>query len=143
MLVTRYFDPNFDFEPYQLYAMYKTMRFEVYRLNWDREHWERVSSLGDKMLFIGQNTSLCLAVSDFPGCMEDCIYFTDEFTRGRYHGLPGKDDLGIFKLRDGSIELLPSYPWLLKASGWPLAIWVTPNPCLSDSKVSASACSCM
>lgn len=130
LLVTRYLGLEFDFEPYQPHLIYRTLRFEVFRVNWSGPQWESVRSLGDKVLFIGGNSSLALSASDFPGCIRDCIYYTDDYSETNYDDVYGEHDLGIFKLWDGSIEPLPCYPRNLHYQlQRPPPLWVTPNPC--------------
>ncbi|KAK0576198.1 hypothetical protein LWI29_013601 [Acer saccharum] len=130
LLVTRFLGLEFGFEPDQPHLIYRTIRFEVFRLNWNGTQWERVRSLGDKMLFIGENSSLSLSASDFPGCVSDSIYYTDDYSEGNYDDVFGEHDSGIFSLCSGSIEPLPCYPRNLHCRlQWPPPIWVTPNPC--------------
>jgi hypothetical protein len=128
LLVTRYVDLQYDdIDPYAPIVFYKTMRFEVFKMNWSEPLWERVTSLGDRMLFIGESTSMSFLASNFRGCLGNCIYFTDDCEF--YDGSFGDYDLGIFKLWDGSIEPLPCYPRNPDSqTHWP-PIWVTPNPC--------------
>ncbi|XVF35887.1 hypothetical protein REPUB_Repub19eG0010000 [Reevesia pubescens] len=130
LLVTRYLDLEINVEPDQSYLIYRTKRFEVSRLVWSGPHWERVKSLNDKMLFIGENSSLSLSASDFTGCMGNCIYFTDDYSETNYDGAFGEHDIGIYKLWDGGIEPLPCYPRnSFFQSPWPTPLWVTPSPC--------------
>lgn len=130
LLITRHLDLEFSFEPHQSYLVYRTKRFEVSRLVWSGPHWERVKSLYDKMVFIGENSSLSLSASDFTGCMGNCIYFTDDYSESNYDGSLGEHDIGIYKLWDGSIEPLPCYPRnSFFRMGWPTPLWVTPTPC--------------
>ncbi|WCJ44310.1 ascorbic acid mannose pathway regulator 1 [Euphorbia peplus] len=132
LLVTRYLDDYVETEIPDLHPnlIYRTTRFEVFRLDLKETQWVRVTSLGDQTLFIGENTSLSLSSVDFPGCMGNCIYFTDDYSIANYNGCFGEYDLGIFKLSDGSFEPLPCY---LRASHsrlqWPPPLWVSPNPC--------------
>lgn len=37
-----------------------------------------ITSLGDDTLFLGDNYSLCVSASHFPGCQANCIYYTDD-----------------------------------------------------------------
>ncbi|XP_022772597.1 F-box protein SKIP23-like [Durio zibethinus] len=130
LLVTRHLDLDFNFEPDQYYLIYRTKRFEVSRLVWRGPHWERVKSLYDKMLFIGENSSLSLSASDFTGCKGNCIYFTDDYSETNYDGAFGEHDIGIYKLWDGSIEPLPCYPRnSFFRLHWPTPLWITPSPC--------------
>lgn len=130
LLVTRHLDLESYLETDRSYLIYRTKRFEVSRLVWSGPHWERVKSLYDKMLFIGENSSLSLSASDFTGCMGNCICFTDDYSETNYDGAFGEHDIGIYKLLDGSIEPLPCYPrnsfFRLR---WPTPLWITPSPC--------------
>jgi hypothetical protein len=128
LLVTRYVDLQYDeTDPYVPSEFYKTVGFEVFRMNWSEPRWERVTSLGDRMFFIGENMSISFLAYDFRGCLGNCIYFTDDCEF--YDGAFGDYDLGIFKLWDGSIEPLPCYQRNPHSqTHWP-PIWVTPNPC--------------
>ncbi|XP_065848089.1 F-box protein SKIP23-like [Euphorbia lathyris] len=132
LLVTKYLDDYFESELPDLHPnlIYRTTRFEVFRLDCEEIQWVRVRSLGDKTLFIGENASLALSSMDFPGCVGNCIYFTDDYSVANYNGHFGEYDLGIFKLWDESFEPFPCY---LQASHsrlqWPPPLWVSPNPC--------------
>ncbi|XP_059460504.1 F-box protein SKIP23-like [Corylus avellana] len=128
LLVTRYVDLQYDdTDPYVPSEFYKTVGFEVFRMNWGEPRWERVTSLGDRMFFIGENMSISFLAYDFRACLGNCIYFTDDCEF--YDGAFGDYDLGIFKLWDGSIEPLPCYQRNPHSqTHWP-PIWVTPNPC--------------
>ncbi|XP_057418068.1 F-box protein SKIP23-like [Lotus japonicus] len=111
--------------------VYRTVRFEVLKMDWKGLKWDKIESLGDKVLFVGGNSSLSFSASDFGGCCEaDCIYFTDDYSESNRDDACGKHDLGIFRLQDQSIEPLPCYSRnSYSGLGWPLPIWLTPNPC--------------
>ncbi|KAI8549374.1 hypothetical protein RHMOL_Rhmol06G0019600 [Rhododendron molle] len=119
LLVTRYLDLEI--------LDYGTREFRVYRLDLSGPKWERVTSLGDQMLFLGENSSVALSASDFPGCKGNCIYYTDDYSELNYDGMAGNHDLGVYNLEDGSIDPLPCC-YSLPRMRWP-PIWVTPNPC--------------
>ncbi|KAJ6336383.1 hypothetical protein OIU76_006569 [Salix suchowensis] len=126
LLVTRYLDLDVEFDIF----IYKTARFEVFKLDLNGPRWERVTSLGDMMLFIGDNSSLALSSSGLSGCTGDCIYYTDDYSANNYDGHVGEHDLGIFKLSDGSIEPLPCYPRnSYSRLQCPPPLWISPNPC--------------
>ncbi|XP_062163208.1 F-box protein SKIP23-like [Alnus glutinosa] len=128
LLVTRYVDVQYDDVDPNKIVSYKTARFEVFRMNWSEPRWERIRSLGDRMLFVGENSSVSCLASDFKGCLGNCIYFADD-SDFKYNSVNGDYDLGIFKLLDGSIEHLPSCQRNFRSrNDWP-PIWVTPNPC--------------
>lgn len=132
LFVSRILDLEYDVEPDQSEIVYKTMRFRVVRLNRSESRWEKVTSLGDRALFVGENSSLCMIASDFPGCKANCIYFTDDYSEANYDGVWGDYDLGIFNLGNGKIESLSAYPRNSRSGSvlrWPPPVWVTPNPC--------------
>lgn len=130
LLVTRYLELEFDVDHYQLDIIYNTTEFQVFRLNLNDPKWEIVTSLNDKVLFVGENSSLALRASDFPGCKGNRIYYTDDYSEWNYDGVNGDHDLGVYNIEDGSIEALPCYPRnSYSGRRWPPPIWVTPNPC--------------
>lgn len=105
--------------------VYETIGFDVYRfceVGEGQTSWDKVTDLGDRILFVGENSSLALLASDYPGSKGNCIYFTDDHSKS--------NDVGIFDLGNNCIEPLPCYP---SDSTWPLywasPIWITPNPC--------------
>ncbi|KAK7283441.1 hypothetical protein RIF29_12957 [Crotalaria pallida] len=134
LLVARFLEQVFDDDDvaggvYNL--VYRTVGFEAFKMNWGEMKWEKIETLGDHVLFVGGNSSLSLVASDFDGCcLKDCIYFTDDYSDSNYDDACGKHDVGVFSLWDKSIELLPCYPRNSHSRlGWPLPIWVSPNPC--------------
>ncbi|KAK2995133.1 hypothetical protein RJ640_020773 [Escallonia rubra] len=127
LLVTRYLDLNFDVV---LEIEYKTTAFRVCRLDLGGPKWETLASLDDRVLFVGENSSLALSGSDCLGCKGNCIYFTDDYSEWNYDGFKGDLDLGVYNLEDGGIEALPCCPHnAYSGRRWPPPIWVTPNPC--------------
>jgi hypothetical protein len=124
-----------------------TLRFDVFRMNWSGPSWDRVENLGDRLLFIGGNSSVSLSGSDFQGCLrnpcylspcgdygqclKNCIYFTDDIycfncnPDAFAYGVFGKKgDRGIFKLWDETFVSLPYRE--LERGSWEL--WFTPSP---------------
>lgn len=129
LFVSRYLDMVYDEELDQPDVMYKTTGFEVFKMNWGSSVWKKNTNLGNKVLFLGENSSLCLVASEYARCKENCIYFTDDYSASNCDGYWGDFDLGIYNLVDRTIEPLVSCP---RNSGtgfpWPPPIWVTPNP---------------
>ncbi|KAL8524251.1 hypothetical protein ACS0TY_013999 [Phlomoides rotata] len=119
LLVSRYLEFEMDMEHYL--EVCKTVEFRVFRFDWDAQKWESMTSLDEKVLFLGENSSLALLASDYTGCKGNRIYFTDDYSEGNYGG---DDDVGVYNLGDGSIEPLPCYP---RNSHRP--IWITPTIC--------------
>lgn len=130
LLVSRILEHEFDDAGGECNLVYRTVGFEIFKMSWSELKWQRIETLGDCVLFIGGNSSVSLSASDFVGCLRDCIYFTDDYSESNYDDACGKHDVGIFSLWDQSIELLPCYPRnSYSRLGWPLPIWVSPNPC--------------
>lgn len=129
LLITRYLELETDPDrlEHQFDNVYKTVKFCVWRLDLSGPKWERIMSLGDRVLFLGENSSLAILATDYPGCKGNRIYFADDYSEANYDGnlgISGDHDVGFYNLEDGSIEPLPFYP---RISHWP--IWITPNPC--------------
>ncbi|KAH1244202.1 putative F-box protein [Glycine soja] len=110
--------------------VYRTVGFEVFKMNWGFLTCQRVETLGERLFFVGGNSSLSFCASEFDACSSDCIYFTDDYSESNEDDACGKHDLGVFSLRDKSIEPLPCFDHnSCSRLGWPLSIWVSPNPC--------------
>ncbi|KZV20107.1 hypothetical protein F511_00964 [Dorcoceras hygrometricum] len=121
-LITRYLDFDIDMEHY--HEVCKTVKFSVFRLDFHGPSWEIVNSLDAKLLFLGQNSSFSILASDYRECIGDRVYFTDDYSGENYDGIAGYYDVGVYNMKDGSIEALPCYP---TNSHWP--IWITPTLC--------------
>jgi hypothetical protein len=123
LLVTRILEQ--DFSDAGDMFVYRTVGFEVFKMDWNVMTWNKIETLGDKALFVGGNSSVCFSANDFVGCCADCIYFTDDYSESNHDDVRGKHDFGIFRLRDWTVDpLLPSYSRL----GCPLPVWISPNP---------------
>ncbi|KAF7829516.1 F-box protein SKIP23-like [Senna tora] len=110
LFVARYLELEFNETENGSNLVYKTVGFNVSKMNWSASQWQKLDSLGDQMLFLGDNSSLSLCASDFPRCFGDCIYYTDDYSESNFDGAYGRYDLGIYKLWDRSIDPLPCYP---------------------------------
>lgn len=124
LLVSRYLDlDNVDDESN---VVYRTVGFDVFKMDWSGPRWEKVKDLGDRMLFIGLNSSSSLSASDFPECFGNSIYFTDDYSEFNFERAVGEHDSGIFRLCDETIQ----GRWNSHCHvHWPPPLWVTPNPC--------------
>ncbi|KAI4336727.1 hypothetical protein L6164_015218 [Bauhinia variegata] len=130
LLVIRYLEPQYDDMVGDSNLVYRTVGFSVFKMNWNMPEWLKIETLGDRMLFIGENSSLSLSASDFSGCSGDCIYYTDDYSESNYDGAFEKHDLGIYRLWDQIIDSLPCYPRnTYTRLGGPSPVWVSPNPC--------------
>ncbi|OVA10869.1 Protein of unknown function DUF295 [Macleaya cordata] len=125
LLVKRYLElvDGLEFES----LGFKTVGFDISRLDSSIPKWVEVKSLGDHMLFLGTNSSLCLLATEFSGCEGNCIYFTVSYNAGHYVG-SWNYDTGVFNVGDGSIKPLANCTGYFGLSFTP-PVWVTPNPC--------------
>ncbi|OVA10865.1 Protein of unknown function DUF295 [Macleaya cordata] len=127
LFVTRNLKFVMDIEPNT--RVHKTVGFEISRLDSSRRpKWVEVKSLGNHVLFLGGNSSLCSSATDLPGCEGNCIYFTDYDSKVNNDGKRPTQDSGVFNVGDGSIKPLPycdGYSRLFL----PPPIWVITNPC--------------
>jgi hypothetical protein len=103
---------------------FKTSRFDVFKMNWSGLKWDRIDNLGERLLFIGENSSssLCGSTCDVGGCLRNSIYFTDDIFQGfydKYHDINW--DKGIYNLADKTMTLIPRH------AQDPHAVWVTPT----------------
>ncbi|KAL5703902.1 hypothetical protein ACHQM5_022395 [Ranunculus cassubicifolius] len=106
-----------DGEPRQLN---KTIRFEVWKIDFEQGLWLEVKNLGDRALFLGINHSSSVCSSDFPGCKGNCIYFTDDCRIMH----TGDYDKGICNLENGRIEAI--YPDDDSKMILPRPVWYSP-----------------
>ncbi|XP_043708049.1 F-box protein SKIP23-like [Telopea speciosissima] len=124
-------DPRFEninidddfYERFDSYIVEKTVRFKVFKLYEDRQKWVELQSLGDRLLFLGDNCSFSASACDFPGCKRSHIYFTDAFNCSNGEDDYGFKDIGVFNLEDDCIGPLASYPDYSKLF-WPPPSWV-------------------
>ncbi|PIA27539.1 hypothetical protein AQUCO_07600005v1 [Aquilegia coerulea] len=98
--------------------------FKVYRLDSVELKWIETNNLSGRMLFLGRNSSMSLLASDFPGCIPNSIYFTDDYFGGYYMKLEGPYDMGVFNIEDGSF--VPQYPTAISKLS-PPPIWILPT----------------
>ncbi|XP_030968889.1 putative F-box protein At1g65770 [Quercus lobata] len=91
------------------------------------EHVE-VKSLGDEALFVGDNQSMSILASNFPGCQPNSIYFTDDsidvFAIKNTYCPKGPFDMGIYCLENGTFQkhYTPEYKHRYLAP----PLWVVP-----------------
>lgn len=87
---------------------HKTFDFMLYELNLSSKSWIAVRGLENKVLFVGNNSTLCVPTSEVPGCKVNSIYFTDDCVES-YLDLDflddpkGGEDMGVYNLENKSI----------------------------------------
>ncbi|KAK3015184.1 hypothetical protein RJ639_005330 [Escallonia herrerae] len=75
------YNENFEFyEEFDCYMSERTVKFKVFKFDKSGQKWVEVESLGDRMLFLGDNCTFSASSSDFPACRGNCIFFTDLFS---------------------------------------------------------------
>ncbi|KAK7243327.1 hypothetical protein RIF29_38120 [Crotalaria pallida] len=102
-------------------SFYKTSRFNLYKLDKRKKEWRRISSLGDSVLVVGLNSSVCmLPFSDGNGkWVRNCIYFCDNNYLYQYDEIVGGHDVGVFNLEDETIEeLFPNAEFIFPPPVW-------------------------
>ncbi|KAG6388489.1 hypothetical protein SASPL_149917 [Salvia splendens] len=119
LLVARYLEFHIDMQYYM--EVCKTVKFRVFRFDWNGHEWKELANLHDRVLVLGDNSSLALLASDYRGCRGNMIYFTDDHSGSNRDSVGGDHDVGVYNLGDGSIHELPCYPC------WPS--WITPSLC--------------
>ncbi|CAN6363209.1 unnamed protein product [Urochloa humidicola] len=85
----------------------------------------KISSLGQNVLFLGHNQSLCLHAEEYPQLKANHVYFTDDeyiYTAGFKNN---RRDIGVFDLENNSSEEITT-PQLW--CNWPTPVWLIPNP---------------
>ncbi|MBA0780949.1 hypothetical protein Gotri_004991 [Gossypium trilobum] len=53
-----------------------TVGFDISKLDIDTKTWEKIYSLGDRSLFLGNCSTFAIAAADYPGCKPNCIYYS-------------------------------------------------------------------
>ncbi|KAJ4826908.1 hypothetical protein Tsubulata_006135 [Turnera subulata] len=104
------------------YMSERTVRFKVFRLDMEGQRWIEVRSLGDRVLFLGDDSTFSASSSDLFCCRGNCIFFVDNFFYSRDgYGSGGDDggledieetgrDIAVFELESGYIGPLRNYP---------------------------------
>ncbi|CAE5985603.1 unnamed protein product [Arabidopsis arenosa] len=126
-------DPGFVEEIFEHPAFYmneRTVKFKVYRFVEREESWVEVEDLGDKMLFLGDDSTFSASASDIlPTSDGSSVFFNGNVFNGNVFN--GEDlgamqdrDLGVFDLRTGKIELVQKLPEYAKLF-WPPPPWIT------------------
>ncbi|CAA7032878.1 unnamed protein product [Microthlaspi erraticum] len=79
----------------------RTVGFKVYKMDKKLVEWVEVSSLGDKAIIMCMESCLMVSASEYYGCLEKAIYFTDDDGRDKRKG---EDIVKVFKLEGGMID---------------------------------------
>lgn len=131
LLVQRYIGDFLDKDgPDHREDTYKTLTFDVFKLDFNMNKWVQVSSLGDQVLFLGGIQSTSLSNQDVPACQANSIYFADDYwARIREHNI--RYDVGIFDMEDQSIKSFYQCDIGTQVTE-PSPIWVDPKVMLQS-----------
>jgi hypothetical protein len=101
-----------------------TVEILVYKVDPDSKKLIKMAGIGDHVLFIGHNASLCLPVSDNPQLMSNCVYYTDHTIESLFEAKNNKRDMGIYYLESNIVTNIVSPElWMT----WLPPVWMTPN----------------
>ncbi|RYR51160.1 hypothetical protein HN51_015625 [Arachis hypogaea] len=78
---------------------YKTIKFDIYKLNKNAKVWSRIYDLGNYVLVVGLNSSIQILASN---CKGNKIYFTDSMVGLHPDDDIWRHDIGVFNLKDNS-----------------------------------------
>ncbi|XP_058105864.1 putative F-box protein At5g55150 [Magnolia sinica] len=126
LLVIRYYDKSRDECDAYAKRIQKTTRFEVFKLDHSGSMWTKITSLGDHALFIGGSQAISCSARSFSDCRANSIYFCDDMWDVCVEeSPPWGHDLGIFNLKDGSIDRYYGIEsWVIMLQSF----WFTPKP---------------
>lgn len=139
LLVDKYFsaEPGDDleyseelefYEEYDCFMREMALKFKVFRLDRNGKIWTEVNTLGDRMLFLGDNSTFSASASDFPSLGKgNCIYFTGQlFIHGEEVGdHENSETCCVFDLGTGSVG--PIYCHGYTEMFWPPPKWLHPT----------------
>lgn len=113
------------------YMSERTVRFKVYKLDEQAKSWIVLKSLGDRVLFLGDDSTFAATASDLSGCEGNCIFFVDNFFYARDEspaegddGILAGRDVGVYDFENGCIGPLVRYPEHARIF-WPPPHWIT------------------
>lgn len=127
LFIVRHIGEYFDAEEdNHLFYPYRTLKFQVYKLNMIEKKLEEVTSLKDQVIFLGGNHGISVSARDYQEFKANSIYFTDDYWDRMYEDyIHGGHDLGSFNLKDKIIS--PHFESLYLEKFEPTPFWVFTN----------------
>ncbi|XP_059627171.1 F-box protein SKIP23-like [Cornus florida] len=123
LLVKRFLDIGDD-------SQHATSVFKVFKLLLEQfeQGWLmrlEVKNLDGDTLFLGDNYSICVSTSKWPGCQANSIYYTDDYSLILYQPPSGRRDIGIFNIENGNFGT----HYIIDSSHnhMPPSIWIVPT----------------
>ncbi|KAG2615858.1 hypothetical protein PVAP13_3NG057131 [Panicum virgatum] len=114
-------EPELDHEADQS----NTNTIKLYSVNLTSKELVEVNTLGEYVLFIGRNQSLCLSAKDYTQLETNHAYFTDDNYIDISFYKNDRRDIGVFNLENNSQkEIVSPQLW----SNSPTPVWLIPNP---------------
>jgi hypothetical protein len=99
----------------------RTIRFDVFKLDEKEKKWVKLTTLGDRVLFVDQECSFSASASDLHVAKGNCIIFTRNSLYGRCDDL--QSAMRIFHLNRDHVLRLSDYPDFIKLF-WPPPKWI-------------------
>lgn len=97
----------------------RAVKFNVYKLDEEGKEWLELKSLGDRVLFLGDDCAFSALASDLSISKGNCIIFRDD----SFNENAQENGIGVFHLGDDRISPLSDYPRYSKLF-WPPPNWV-------------------
>lgn len=130
------YNEGFQFyEDFDCYMSERTVKFKVFKLDKETHRWEEMSSLGDRIVFLGDNTAFSAFASQINStCKGNCIFFTDQFYCGKEEeeeegGVWKSRGIGVFDMETGTIGPIGDY------LGYSDMFWPPPDWIYSTSTI--------
>ncbi|XP_054785710.1 F-box protein SKIP23 isoform X2 [Prosopis cineraria] len=97
----------------------QAVKFEVFKLNEEVKEWLELKSLGDRVLFLGDNCAFSSSASDLFISEGNCIIFRDDY----FNDTAKENGLGVFELDGDRICPISDYPGYCRLF-WPPPRWL-------------------
>ena len=89
----------------------RDVRIDVFRLDEKEKNWVKLTNLGDRVLFLGEDCSFSAFASDLGVANGNCVIFCAY-------------DMSVFHLDQGRISPLSDYPDYFNLFLWPPPMWI-------------------
>jgi hypothetical protein len=97
------------------------VRIVVFRLDKKEKKWVKLTSLGDRVLFLGKRYTFSASASELGFSKGNCVIYTDDAFKGLDDTECG---MSVFQLDQNRVSPLSDYPDYLKLF-WPPPEWIT------------------
>ncbi|MCH80276.1 F-box protein [Trifolium medium] len=97
-----------------------SVRIDLFKLNEKEKKWVKLTSLGDKVLFLGECCSFSASVSDLCGFKGDCVIFMETILQSLANSPP---QAFILHLNEDQLSPLSDYPEYANLF-WPPPEWI-------------------